>query len=126
MADKMQPVALGELRDRVVFCKVADVIDEVTKLSVKQMSETDPVFAAIRPFGTQQFYDNFNTEAEITHKIFVRYRSDSHMYDRIIQKIYTETKETQQLIFQIVRSTEWMGMRIFSQFDVKLLSKITA
>ena len=121
-----QPVTIGELRDRVVFAKSSNVIDPVTGRSEQTLSSTDPDYACIRPIGTQQFYDGYNTESEITHTVYVRYRSDAHMYDRILQTIILETDRPQTREYQIVRTTEYNGLRVFSRLDVKLLQKLPA
>jgi SPP1 family predicted phage head-tail adaptor len=120
-----QPVTIGQMRDMVVFAKYSSVINTTTGLSEDQLTEFERAYAAIRPIGTTQFYQGYSTETEISHAIYVRFRSDvnSGMYDRIIQRAIIETGQTQELVFEIIRSTPWNGMRIFTRFDVRQVSE---
>jgi hypothetical protein len=121
-----QPVSIGQLRDFVAFAIVTDVINTITKRSVKTFTYDSAEYACVRPVGTQLFYENFNTEVGITHTIYTRYRSDAASYQYIVQKvILPDTGEWQELRYEIVRATNWNGMRIFSRFDCRLVARTT-
>jgi head-tail adaptor len=122
----LNPVSVGSLRDFVQFATATDVIDPNTRKSVRQLVLSDPDYACIRPVGTEQFYQGFATGMEVTHTIYTRYRSDASAYTLIInQIILPDTGQLQELQYEIMRQTDWMGNRVWSRFDVKLLSKET-
>jgi hypothetical protein len=126
MADNLytNPVTVGDLRDYVHFATATDVIDPVLNRSVRQLVLGSPDFAAIRPIGTEQFYQGFATGMEVSHTVYTRYRSDASTYTLIInQIILPDTGVLQELQYEIMRQTDWMGQRVWSRFDVKLLSK---
>jgi hypothetical protein len=121
----MAPVTIGEMRDYVSFAVVTDVIDPISKRSVKNYAYTTNEYACIRPIGTQLFYNNFDTENLPTHTIFTRWRSDAATYEFIVQRLYLpDTQAEQELMFEIIRETDWNGIRVFTRFDCKLLSKL--
>jgi hypothetical protein len=118
------PCSIGQMRERVSFGNVTDVIDPVSKRSVQSFAYSGEEWACIRPSGTQMFFDNIDTNNEVSHIIYTRWRPDGATYQYIVQRIIPPGAEDYiELKYEVVRSTSWNGFRVFSRFDVKLLSE---
>jgi hypothetical protein len=119
-----RPCSVADMRSLVQFCMAIDVIDPTTGKSVKQFTYTLPEYACIRNIGTQLFFQGYDTEMEFSHTIYVRYRSDAGAYTQIMEEvILPDTGQLQRLQYEIIRSTDWMGVRLFNRFDCRLQSR---
>lgn len=120
----MQPCTIGEMRDRVSFSNVSDVINPTTKRSEKVFAYESPEYACIRPVGTQLFFEGYDTESAVTHTVYTRWRADAETYQYIVHRILLpDAGEAQELIYEIVRSTDWNGFRVYTRCDVRLDSR---
>lgn len=117
-----QPVAIAEFRYKISFANVVAQTNS-SNISAPVVTCTEPVYAAISPVGTQLFYGDQNVDAGISHTVYCHYRTDAHSYNRIVQQIQIEAGRIQQIIYEVIRTTDWQGMKRFVRLDVRELTR---
>lgn len=73
----------GELRHRVTIQQLSETRDSQGGFNDPSWSTRATVWAKITPVSTSQEFFSERLEHRITHKIFIRYRSDLNIKDRI-------------------------------------------
>lgn len=75
MAGKSQTLSIGRLRSRVDLEKAAVTRDAGGGIT-ESYSTIAQIYADIRPSGGDEAYRQGKVKDKVTHKIYVRYRSD--------------------------------------------------
>jgi hypothetical protein len=128
-----QPVPLRDFRYLVRFTTPITTTDPVTKKSSPVQTDICKDYCAIKPVGTQYFYQNinpsqnatqkeYNAEADLTHEAYLRWRPDAHTFDQLVQK-QKLSGQTIITTYQVLRSTDWMGMPFYTRLDLRVLSR---
>jgi SPP1 family predicted phage head-tail adaptor len=127
------PVPLGEFRYQVRFALITDVnamsgpnvtIDENTETLVhtdRHFDDIGYVYAAIKPIGTQQFYNNVQSQWEFTHRIYIRWinkvwNQNVMIFNDVILKdgsVYTQK-------YKVIRASDWENRKEYIVLDAWL------
>lgn len=82
MAGKKRGISVGRLRNKVALQKATETSDGAGGCT-EAWSTIASIYADIRPTGGDEAYRQGKVQDKVTHKIFVRYRSDIQPYYRI-------------------------------------------
>src|SRR5258708_38677894 len=88
MANKEQPVTVGDVRWRVTLARREDRPDDFPGVT-RTIIPICEVFADIEPVGAQVFFNGQQLATPITHRVFMRWRGydDLSMFNVIIRDI---------------------------------------
>lgn len=71
----MRTINIGKLNKRLSFKKLVDVTDEMGQ-NKKKLAKICEVWGSLYPVRGMEFYEIQKIQGKITHKCYIRYRTD--------------------------------------------------
>lgn len=118
--DDTDALIIGNRRWRVWLSRRTDTND-LNSANLTQKYETiAQVWASIVPVSTMTFYETTQTDQAITHRMFMRWRTDMRLFDYVLRNGVDPNGKPISEVFQIRRSSDWQGRKRFLMIDLRL------
>lgn len=118
MAEDRKSPNAGQLDQRVkLLFSWHEINDPITSEVTYGWDSERDVWANIVPVGTAVYFDNLQTENQITHRVIIRWRDDIDVNTRIIRSRYLNGAITTEH-FRVLRASDLNGDRWFTIIEV--------